>query len=213
MKNIYSIVLLLFLMVGCSDDRKPVNLALKNGEKVYLTPLIAKKEVVALQMSQNKTPEISKSFQLVEDHGDLFVEPRNFKNVLNLIANNYTLYNKNEGVYDGYVAFEDQDVFEYTVKNINTDRIGEQLRKESILVKDMNSGKTLEIVWSNSPKTKAEKNCILKRLWVVEHPYPGKSVGDYQNSVVINLNDIVDFYDNGTSLEYDENDEILYVIK
>jgi len=204
---------LFFIIGSCSDDRKMVNLALKEEGKVYLVPLMAKKEMLEPQLSRNKTPEVSKSLQLIQDHGDLFIEPRNLKNMVNLIANNYTLYGKNEGTYNGYVVFEHQEAFEYTVNNVNTDKIGEQLKQETIRIKGENSGKILEIVWSSSPKPKVEKNCVVKRLWVVEHPYPGKSVGDYQNAVVVNLNEVINFFDNGTRLEYDEDGENLYVIK
>lgn len=198
---------------SCSDDRKFVNLALKKGEKVYLLPSNTDKNALKKQLSKGETPTVSNSVQIIEDRGALYVEPKNFEKVVNLIAGNYVLFEEKESSHDGYVAFNDKDIFEYKVNNVNTEKIGQQIKQEIIQISNPSETKSLEIVWSSFPEPKAKKNCVVKRLWVVEHPYPGKTVGDYQNAVVINLNDIVAFYDNGTTLKYEENNKILYIVK
>jgi len=215
-KKLFLVSLIIGLLLGitsCSDDRKLVNLALKKGEKVYLLPYNIDKNALEKQLSEEKTPTISNSAQIIEDRGAIYVEPKDFEKIVNLIAGNYVLFEEKESSHDGYVALDDKDIFEYKINNVNTEKIGQQIKEGVIQIYSPSQTKSLEIVWNSLPEPKAKKNCIVKRLWVVKHPYPGKTVGDYQNAVVINLNDIVAFYDNGTILKYEESDEILYIIQ
>ncbi|MER3376600.1 MAG: hypothetical protein RIM83_18315 [Allomuricauda sp.] len=213
MKNTLSILILLFLLVSCSEDRKFVNIALKKGKEVYVVPFMADKNIIEHQLSKNETPTIFKFVQIVMDNGSLYVEPSNFERIFNVIAGNYILYKKEEKTHDGYVAFGDEEIYSFSLKPENTDKIGEQINKEVITITNTVSNKSHEIVYVRFPKPKAEKNCIVKNLWVVENPYPGKTIGSYKDAILINLNDIVDFYDNGTRLEYNKADEMLYIIQ
>lgn len=213
MKKILLCVISLVLLTSCSGDRKFVNLALKKDHKVYLVPFIASRVVLEQQLSENETPTIFKFLGIIEDNGELFVETKDLEKILNLIGNNYVLLRKEEKAHDGYVAFGDMNIYNYSIKTINTDKIGQQIYKPTIVVTNPSTNKTLEIVWSSIPEPTAEKNCTNKRVFVTENPYPGKTVGSYKKVVVVNLNDILDFFDNGTTLEYDKSEKILYVVK
>lgn len=207
-----TLILSLFAL-GCSDDRKFVNIALKTGQKVYLLPSIADKVVLEHQLSKDLTPSISKSVAIVEDDGDFFVEPRDFERILNLIADNYIIYGEKEQTHDGYVAFGESEVYSYAINPVNTDKIGQQLNQGSIRITNGTSDKSLEIVWVDFPEPRAVANCTVKKIWVVTSPYQGTTIGNYEDTVMINLGDIIEFYDNGTRLEYVEDEEMLYVVK
>lgn len=213
MKRKLSIIITMFVLVSCSSDREFVNIALKKGNEVFIVPFMANKHILESQLAKNETPTIFKYVQIVEDEGSLYVEPSNFERILNVISNNYMLYKKEEKTHDGYVAFGDKDIYSFSIKPENTDKIGEQINKEIITITNPVSNKTHEIVYVRVPRPKAEKNCIVKYLWVLENPYPGTTIGSYKDAILINLNDIVDFYDNGTRLEYNKDDEMLYIIK
>ena len=207
-----TLILSLFAL-GCSDDRKFVNIALKTGQKVYLVPLIADKDILEHQLSKDLIPSISKSVAIVEDDGNFFVEPRDFERVLNLIADNYIIYGKKEQTYDGYVAFGESEVYSYTINHVNTDKIGQQLSQQSIRITNGISDRSLEIIWVDFPKPRAIANCTVKKIWVVTSPYQGTTIGNYEDTIMINLGDIIEFYGNGTRLEYVEDEEMLYVVK
>ncbi|MAU16319.1 MAG: hypothetical protein CMH46_12370 [Muricauda sp.] len=202
-----------FLLLGnCSSDRKFVNIALKENHKIYLVPFFASRATLRHQLSKNEIPAVY-HMRIIEDNRELFVEPKDFEKILNLIGDNYVLFKKRESTHDGYVGFKDLDIYDYSIKNVNTDKIGQQIHKATIVITNASTNKSMEIVWKISPVPKAEKNCTNKKIWVVENPHPGETIGYYQKAVVINLNEIVDFFDNGTRLEYDKSEEILYVIK
>ncbi|MDC6384764.1 hypothetical protein D2V93_01545 [Flagellimonas taeanensis] len=213
MKKISCLIILALLILGCSDDRKFVGIALKKDHKVYLMPTIADKDVLEHQLSENMIPSVSSFVQIVEDEGALFVEPRDFERVLNLIANNYILYERKEKTHDGYVVFGDNQVYSYSINHANTDKIGKQISLETIVIKNNTSHDLLEIVWTSFPKPRAEKNCTIKRIWVVTSPHPGTTIGNYEETVLINLNEIVDFYGNGVRLEHNEKEGMLYILQ
>ncbi len=206
-------VVLALLVLGCSDDRKYVGIALKKDQKVYLMPTIADKDVLEHQLSEDMIPGVSNFVQIVEDGGDLFVGPRDFERILNLIAKNYIVYERKEKTHDGYVAFGEDHVYNYSIKHENTDKIGQQISLETIMIKNNASDDLLEIVWTNFPQPQAKKNCTVKKIWVVTSPYEGKTIGNYEETVLINLNEIVDFYGNGVRLEHNKKQGMLYVLQ
>lgn len=205
-------VLTLFA-TGCSDDRKLVNVALKKEGKVYMLPFIAEPQTLEFQLSNNETPTLIKDVDIVKDKDILYVTPEDFLRILNLIADNYILYDKQEGAFDGYVGFGRKEVIKFGTKQVNTDKIGKQIRKQIIVLENPKSKKQMEIIWSDDPKPLAYANCVVKSLWTLESPYPGRTIGNYKDTVLINLNQIVDFYNNGMRLEYNEKEEMLYLIK
>ncbi|MBW8243945.1 hypothetical protein K1F50_14145 [Muricauda oceani] len=213
MKNILSCLVVLAVFLSCSDERKFVNLALKIDQKIYLVPFFANQSILENQLSEDVTPSVTSFVQIIEEDGTFFVEPRNFEKILNLIADNYVIYEKKEKTHDGYLAFGNNDIYNHSIQNVNTDKIGQQINQEVVRIFNNAQDRSLEIVWTRFPRPVAEKNCVVKNVWVVSSPYQGTTIGNYEETVLIDLNDIVDFFDNGTRLTYNEREGILYVIK
>lgn len=194
------------------SDIELVSLALKKDDKVYLMPYNSDKNFLEMKLAANEVPFIYPSFEIIEDDGELFVEPRNLENIFRLIAGDYLLYEKEENTFDGYVVDGGQNIYEFKKLVENTKEIGEQIERNVITIWDTSLNRSMEISWVSFPDISPEKNCIRKKIWVSTKVRPGEVVYSDKALIVIKLQDILEFFDNNTDLQYDDDREILYVI-
>lgn len=194
---------LMFIIIGCNDERIHVTLAIKQGNERFLLAHNVKDNI-----SNGLTPKIVTQVQLIEDDGAFFVTPSDLDNVANLVAKNYTLYRSNEEGFDGYVSIEDKSCLSIKYEYKNTAVVGKQKLMGNIQV--IKPDKTLEISWEQSPKLTAHKKCIKKSLWVdFSDPVEGMEHRDF---ILVPLDYLLNFYDYTVQLEYNKQDKILYVI-
>ena len=192
------------LFSACGEDLKMVSIAIKKGGKVYLFSSSAESY---LQM--NQTPPVYNYIRVYKKGGKLYTNPPSLEYFVNLIAGNMVLFDHQEKSYDGYVSVGNRKIYKLQANNESTEKIGEQLTIMHAEMIDTNTTKKHEIVWQYTPEIKAEKNCEKKKLWVYGDE-PGSIT--LRGSIVVDLQTIVDFYNNGVTLDYDKSNKIVYII-
>lgn len=145
---------------------------------------------------------------------EFYMDPLGIQGVAALLSDNYTIIPHEENNYDGYVILKDPRFFEFKTQSKAGDKIGNvNYFYDVILRKDNSSSDSLLISWQQTPVQKAIKNCEEKEIMLFHNPYQGKTVGNYTNSVVVNLKTISNFYQQSNiQLTFDETEQILYVI-
>lgn len=200
-------------MFSCETENKVVNLALKKNDKVYLFSVLGS-FIVENSLEKKESPAAIGFIRLFQDDG-LFVAPKEIEQIANLLGGNYALYPFKEMSYDGYVTEGEESVYEKTFKNKSTANIGEQIRENRVEITHPVTAEMYEIIWNWNPKTgtiEAVKNCEVKSFWTKTSIQPGETITSADDYVVVKLNNLVDFFNNGSKLEYNSEQELLYII-
>lgn len=82
----------------------------------------------------------------------------------------------------------------------------------TIYLSDIDESKQHIISWQRKPKQNSKQNCTEMSLWVDRTYKPGSRTVSLEKYIMVDLNDIVKFYNSKTKLDYNEEDEILYFI-
>ena len=217
------LILCVSLLNSCSfsDDRKPVTLALTKDGKTYLFnqtgSLTDKLNNIELPEDFDKNtiptvPAITEKIRIVEKGDELFIEPSQLENIINLISGNYVILEQVEKSFDGYVSEDEYDIFEKKYGTASTEKIGQMLSTSDIYLSDTAQTKKFHISWERSPNQKPIKNCEEMRIWVDKSYKPGTTTVAKETFIMINLSKIVEFYDSNITINYDKKDEVLYII-
>lgn len=192
-----------------------VNLALKKNGKTYL---FSKTGTAGVQYSldKNKSPSVFGFIQLFEEEDSFYVDPIHIEEITNLLCGNYVLHDYTEQSYNGYVTSGKQRCFKNTFKNQSTATIGEQIRLNTIQLTDSTSESLYEINWEYNLmeyKSRALENCEEKSFMITTQIQPGEAVMGSEDFIMVNLEDLVEFYGNTSSLRLDEKQRLLYIIQ
>jgi len=216
MKNLWCLLVLCTgLLMSCTDfatdDRKSVRLILKKDGKAYLfSPLGT--FITKNKLNKNESPPIVTSTRVVKKDDHLYMEPQHIKDMANLISGNYVIHDHQEKSFDGYVTEGGHDIYDKKYTNESTEKIGEIISTANIHLKNINQTKEHHISWQRSPNQSPIQNCIEMALWVDKSYKPGERTAAKDNFIMIDLNDLVEFYNSNIALDYVEEEEILYII-
>lgn len=202
------------LLLSCSDfasdDRKSVDVILKKDGKVYLFSALGT-FITESKLNKNESPPVVASTRIVEKDNKLFVEPQYVEAMSNLISGNYVLHNHLEKSFDGYVTEGKHKLYDKSYTNKSTEKIGEMNSIANIFLKDINQTREHHISWQRNPNQSPLKNCVEMALWVDKSYKPGERTAAKEDFIMINLNDLVQFYNSNIRLDYDEKEEVLYL--
>lgn len=203
------------LLISCSDfatdDRKSVNLILKKDGKMYLFSRLGT-FITKNNLDKNQSPKTMQSTRIIKKKGELYTEPQHIKDLANLISGNYILHDYQEKAFDGYITGGKHDVYDKKYDSEHTEKIGQTISTANIYLTDIDQNRKHHISWQRSPNQIPIKNCIEMTLWVDKSYKPGERTAAKDNFIMINLNDLVEFYDPTIKLDYVEEEEILYII-
>lgn len=209
------LLLCISLLISCtefaSDDRKSVNLLLKKDSKKYLFSSLGTM-ITKNSLDKNESPPIVESTRIVVKEGKLYIEPKHLENIVNLISGNYLIHDYPEKSFDGYVTEGKHKVFDKKYGSESTEKIGKMISTANIYISDIEQTKKYHISWQRNPNQSPLKNCIEMALWVDRTYKPGERTAAKDNLIMINLNDIVEFYNSTVKLDYVEEEENLYII-
>ena len=215
---ILTIVSLIGGLVLCcssfSSDRYIVNLALKTNDKTYLLTKL-NYQIVEAQLKQNKSPVIMPFIPVFKDKGNLYINPINIKEIVELLSGNFTLHNYQEKSYDGYVTLKDVTAYQLSTENKSTEKIGEQLIEYTITLTNQ-ADERLQILWTQKSMTTnvaAIANCKKKAFSTQTHPHPGETVTSSKNFIVVDLQTLIEFFDKSITFSFDENKQLLFIEK
>ncbi len=194
---------------GGEDIR--VHLGVKEQSKIYL---LTTSSTSAFKRSNSEDPTLGKE-TVIEMGGDIYVKPGNLRKIVNLISKNHTLFNREKKRYDGFVTISGiNNNFSKNKIKEEGEKIGQYIYKNTIELKN-DKGNILHIRWINrQPEDDiAEENCEVIPLVIADNYKPGATSYYTVDIVAVKLGTILDFYDNGTTYEYDTDNEILYFIQ
>jgi hypothetical protein len=200
---------LLFFIDGCKSDYSSVTFAIeKNG----LTYLYSPNEfLVKNAIKEDEVPMgLNINIIYVLD-GLIYMRPNDLQQVTNILSENYRIIEKKEPSYDGYAVSDSSSVYNATVQNKASIKIGETESTNIVtLTSKSNRSKSMEIKWRTLPELKALENCSLEGVWKSTNPYPGKTVTNWEDEILVKLNDLNSFYGNSFELILDEESSVLY---
>jgi len=142
------------------------------------------------------------------------MRPDNLERIVNILSGNFKIIEKNESSYNGYAVNDSSGVYNFKVQNKAGSKIGEIQAINVVTLSDKSHrSKHMEIKWKTLPELEAIENCSVESIWVVSNPYPGKTVGNWEDDILVNIDDINAFYGNLFELDFDEEASVLYFKK
>ncbi|MEM9077112.1 MAG: hypothetical protein AAGC43_08735 [Bacteroidota bacterium] len=191
------------------------NLALKEEGNVYVFSLLGTNSVKQ-QISQNNSPAVMPFIQVFEEDGGLYVQPKDLKEIVNILCGNYRIHEYPEKSFEGYLTTTQLKCMNHFVRNENTTNIGEQIKINELSLSSPVSDSTLAIKWTMnfiSGQSVVLDNCMKKSFRVIEKPHPGQTFASTKEFVVVRLEDIAQFYANGIKFRLDSESQLLYITR
>ncbi|WP_420321457.1 hypothetical protein [Flagellimonas sp.] len=204
---------LMFVMGSSETNNSVVNLVLKEGDKTYVYAHLGTQEVQK-SIQKDESPTVFPFIQIFEDDGKLYVSPDRLRPIVNLICGNYNIHHYPEKSIDGYVTLDSSSCFESSFKNLSTEKIGEQIRLNTIQLTAAPSEAAFNIRWETKVTTntsKALENCHEKSFTIRTSVQPGEYVFAPEDFIMVDLAEVVDFYGNKVRLRFNEEEQLLYV--
>ncbi|WP_420602937.1 hypothetical protein [Flagellimonas sp.] len=204
----------MFYMMSTSETSNGVvNLVLKKNNKVYVYSNMGS-TIVQSSIAKRESPSTMAFIQMYEEDDKLYIAPNNVKDIVNLLCGNYQIHDYPEKSSDGYVTSGSSTCFESTYVNQTTKNIGEQVSVNTVKLTSENTGKTFNVISETNKRTfksKALKNCYEKSFMIKTSVQPGEFVIASKDFIMVNLQDVVDFYGNKVTLTLNKEEQILYV--
>ncbi|RMA64779.1 hypothetical protein BXY75_1660 [Ulvibacter antarcticus] len=209
------LILCASLLISCTDfatdDRKSVQLILKKDDKTYLFSRLGTM-ITNNKLDKNESPTTVQSTSIVVKENQLYTEPQHIKSIANLISGNYVIHDHQEKIFDGYISDGKHKVYNKKYVNEHSEKFGEMISIANIYLTDTDQTRKYHISWQRSPNQIPITNCIEMALWVDKSYKPGERTTARDNFIMINLNDLVEFYNSNVKLDYVEEDKVLYFI-
>lgn len=165
-------------------------------------------------MEEGKTPPAVPITGFVFVGDEYFLNPAGMKDVINILAGNVTVFNFEEASYDGYLCEKEKGtkVFDKEYDTRSTETVGKNSDVVTVAIRK-ESGKEMKIMWQRSPELKAIKNCEIKSVQVNRSIQPGETTITWEDRIVVSVQSLLDFYDNKYRMEYDGENEVVYLVE
>ena len=207
MKQLSTLIIGLILLTACSEDQKTVNIALKKDGKTYLYSIL-NSQLVEQQLAQGQMPTMMNSTAIVPQKGQILMDASKINTIANILGGNIQVFDKQERSFDGYFSLGEQQIFNQSLRNEDIGEIGKVAGIVEIVLRNQQS--TYNISYQITPELKAIENCEVKSLTV---PYSENSTNEFTSKdfVMVNLEDINQFFGGHYSMKYDKEASLLYV--
>ena len=204
-----------YFKYSMDSTSKKTNLALTKDGKTYLYCNLGN-NLVASSLERNESP-VAQPFMEIFDFDGLFIEPYHITELTSILADSCKIHKFQEKSYDGYLTVDQGNhSYKFEMKAESTANIGEQVTRNTITLYNQKLKDSLQIIWNKFSKSNdcyPVKNCVLKEFNVAQHPAAGETVISGKDFVVVNVNTLLQFYGNKASVEFNEEQEILYIHK
>lgn len=204
-----------YFKYSMESTSKKANLALTLDGKTYLYCNLGN-NLVESSIAKNESPAVQPFLQLFDFEG-LFIEPYYLTEITSILTDSCKIHEFQEKSYDGYVTVDQANAsYKFEMKAESTENIGEQITRNTVTLYKQNQKDSIQIIWkklNQSGNCLPVKNCLIKEFNVAQHPAAGETVISGKDFVVVDLNALLKFYNNKASLEYNPEEEILYIHK
>ena len=207
MKHLKIIIVSLIFLTSCSEDQKTINIALKREGKTYLYSIL-NGQMVEQQLAQGQMPTMMNSTAIVPRKGQILMDASKINTIANILGGNIQVFDKQERSFDGYFSLGEQQIFNQSLRNEDIGEIGKVAGIMKIVLR--NELSTYNISYQITPELKAIENCEVKSLTV---PYSENSTNEFTSKdfVMVNLEDINQFFGGHYSMKYDKEASLLYL--
>lgn len=210
MKNILLILTTILVFCSCSESQKMVNIALKKDGKTYLYSVINNRIAIEHLAANGSEPTLMNSTPLVYEDKQLFMDASSIKTISNILGGNVELLPKQATSFDGYFIEGENNVFSLQMKNEDNGDIAKIAGIMEINLKNQDTQNSYPIRWQITPELKAIENCEVKSL-TVRYSQNSTNEFTFKDFVLVNLEDINQFFGENYTLRYDKKSSLLYV--
>ncbi|MEX1192808.1 MAG: hypothetical protein WEA99_12610, partial [Brumimicrobium sp.] len=190
-----AIIPILIFTNGCENDYRYATFVIQDDNENYVYS--SSEFLVEEAINKNEVPPTLNSNILYFIDGGVFMQPQNIENVANILSGNNKFIKHQESSFNGYAVEDSIDVYDSYTQNKAGDKIGKtEVINVVSLSKNNNSNEKMEIKWKTTPDLVAIQNCTIEDIWVVTNPYPGKTVGNWEDEILVNIELINQFYNN-----------------
>ena len=210
MRNVLLILTTILIFCSCSESQTMVNIALKKDGKTYLYSVINNRVAIEHLAANGSKPTLMNSTPLVYENKQLLMEASSIKTISNILGGNVELLPKEAKSFNGYFIEGEDNIFSIQMKNEDNGDISKIAGVMEINLKNQNTQNSYPIRWQITPELKAIENCEVKSLTV---PYSKNSTNEFTSKdfVMVNLEDINQFFGGHYSMKYDKEASLLYV--
>lgn len=209
---IFVAIPILISVNSCESDYSKVTFAIENKGKNFIYN--SNEFLVNQAILENEVPTGFNNNIIYFIDQNIYMSPNNLEGVINILSGNYRFIEQKEPSYDGYAVKDTSNVYNFKVQNKAGSKIGEVHAINIVTLTDKSHrSKNMEIKWRTIPDLEAIQNCSVESIWVVTNPYPGKTVGNWEDDILVNIDDINAFYGNLFELVFDEEASVLYFKK
>lgn len=201
-------IVIIFSVGGCSSDAKtPVLVIEEDGKKYvyhrvrfFLENSIKRDEFI--DVSNHSKIDI---YPLKEG---VFVDPYDIEPFAAFATDQFEFIEYDQGSHAGFFVQSDSMLYSSESKPIPTDKIGKSSTLETIIISD--GEKELKIEYEfDGIKRHPVRNCEIKSVWTMSNPYPGKTVGNYVDRLLVNATEVMRYFNPNAKMELVDDGEIL----
>ncbi|MEX0315066.1 MAG: hypothetical protein AB3N18_12890 [Allomuricauda sp.] len=200
-------------MASGETNNAIVNLIMEKDSKTYLYSYLGE-SIVQNNIEKGESPSTFVFAHIYEEDNKLYIAPDKLKEIVSLLCGDYKLYDYREKNADGYVTSGNSLCFETSFKNQSTEKIGEQIRINTVQLVNQHTDKTFTIEWHTNMRTNRSVNhvnCYKKSFKIKTSVQPGEFVISSKDFIMVDIQDVVDFYGGRVIVELNKKDQFLYV--
>ena len=203
----------LFLVLGgISGQRHMVLLGLQEGDSTFLYTQ-ATAQSLPFMFEQNSSPPLMASMEVFVDDGKVYSNPLQCQDLAILLGGGMNRHPRAESGFEGYLTKGSGEAYALNTQNRNTERLGEQEILYEVMLTNA-QGFQRRIAWTlqtTNGKLRKEENCKVKHFQIATNPAPGETVVSSQPQVVVELQELVDFFDPTAEIEWNEDQGVLMI--
>ncbi|MEM7483890.1 MAG: hypothetical protein AAF348_01655 [Bacteroidota bacterium] len=162
---------------------------------------------------EQKSPGVYPFLRVFYEDDNLFLEVNDLSETANLLCGNYKIHPYSEKSYQGYITLAESSCVATTFENQSTEKIGEQIRLNTVKLRNTSSEETFEVEWQQNLKSfkfEAVQGCIQKSFLISTSVQPGETVVASEDFIVVNLAEINSFYGDKAKIYLDKESRLLY---
>lgn len=202
--------ILIFSIGGCSSDFKTSIIVLEqNGQKYiyHSSPFLMQNSI-----DNGKTVDISlySKINLYSLEESIYVEPHDVKAFAAMATNRFKIVEYDHVSHAGFVIESDSLIYNIETEVIPSQKIGDTKTKQSIIISDGLKDLRIEYIL-NGVERIALRNCEVKSVWSVSSPYAGKTVGSHVDRLLVNVKDVMHYFNPSVQMELEEDQNILLI--
>lgn len=202
-------IILFFTIGGCSSTVKnPIIILEQEGDKYvfHSDPFILKKNIekggfVELNVFSKVT--------VYPLNDGVYVEPNDLISFIALAINQFETIKHDQGSHNGFVVPLETSYSTLTKEIVPTEKIGETNNQFTLKIEGNN--KELLIQWNNGKKIEPILNCEIKSVWEVTNPYPGKTIGNYRDKLLVNASKVINYFNPSAQINMGEDSDLLVI--